>query len=225
MGCRTALPVHPLTCAVTAWFKSTPPSISDLDCPELQPPAVANSQHLSPVSRQAAVGHLLLPQEPPTDGWAGGFSTKEEACRLVSTHPTIITSFVRMMPFFFAVVVFVLGGGVTFRLVPPPPHRQDRSPPLHPRDGAMTGFGSVKPYVNPTPTVAHTSQCVAWPCGTTAYIGVPYFIRLAGRRRVERDAVIATAGLGKFPGGRCLAFPGGRGSLCSVRLWSFFGVW
>lgn len=121
MGCRTALPVHPLTCAVTAWFKSTPPSISDLDCPELQPPAVANSQHLSPVSRQAAVGHLLLPQEPPTDGWAGGFSTKEEACRLVSTHPTIITSFVRMMPFFFAVVVFVLGGGVTFRLVPPPP--------------------------------------------------------------------------------------------------------
>lgn len=121
MGCRTALPVHPLTCAVTAWFKSTPPSISDLDCPELQPPAVANSQHLSPVSRQAAVGHLLLPQEPPTDGWAGGFSTKEEACRLVSTHPTIITSFVRMMPFFFAVVVFVLGGGVTFRLVPPLP--------------------------------------------------------------------------------------------------------
>lgn len=115
--------------------------------------------------------------------------------------------------------------GSRFGSFPPPPHRQDRSPPLHPRDGAMTGFGSVKPHVNPTPTVAHTSQCVAWPCGTTAYIGVPYFIRLAGRRRVERDAVIATAGLGKFPGGRCLAFPGGRGSLCSVRLWSFFGVW
>lgn len=63
--------------------------------------------------------------------------------------------------FFFAVVVFVLGGGVTFRLVPPPPNRQDRSPPLHPRDGAMTGFGYVKPHVNPTPTVAHTSQCVS----------------------------------------------------------------
>lgn len=58
---------------------------------------------------------------------------------------------------------------------------------------------------------SHLPVCVAWPCGTSAYIGVPYFIRLAGRRRVERDAVIATADLGKFPGGRCLAFPGGRG--------------
>lgn len=82
-------------------------------------------------SQQAAVGHLLLAQEPPTDGWAGGFSTKEEACRLVSTHPTIITSFVRMMPFFFFLLPSScrVGGGVTFRLAPPHPSSRQVTTP------------------------------------------------------------------------------------------------
>lgn len=166
MGCRTALPVHPLTCAVTAWFKSTPPSISDLDRPELQPP-VANSQHVDLTSQQAAVGHLLLAQEPPTDGWAGGFSTKEEACRLVSTHPTIITSFVRMMPFSFFCCLRRAGWVVGSRFDSSPLiRRQDRSP-LHHRDGAMIGLLVLSNHMSipRSHCRSHLPVCVAWPCG------------------------------------------------------------
>lgn len=127
--------------------------------------------------------------------------------------------------FFFAVVVFVLGGGVTFRLVPPP-HRQDRSPPLHPRDGAMTGFGSVKPHVNPTPTVAHTSQCVSH--GRVEHLPIS-----GSRTSYVSPAVVGSSGMllsqqqisVSFRADAVSHSRAGEGSLCSVRLCSFFGVW
>lgn len=117
---RTALPVHPLACAVTAWFESTPPSISDLDWHwELQPPVANSQQHLT--SQQAAVGHLLL-QEPPTDGPADS-RQRQSGVHPPNHHHLICAHDV----LFFVAVVFVVPGGWWGHVSTRPPHRQDRS--------------------------------------------------------------------------------------------------
>lgn len=171
------------------------------------------ANNTSPVSRQRLATSSSSKSRPQT-----GRRILDKGS-LVSTHPTIITSFVRMMSF------FLLPSSSSCRVVvgsrfdsSPPSSRQVRSP-LRPRDGAMIGLGSVKPHVNP-PSHSHSHS-------SEHGMAVWYFIHtsclVVGSSGMP---VIATAGLGKFPGGlRCLAFPGGRGSLCSTRLWSLLDVW
>lgn len=79
------------------------------------------ANNTSPVSRQRLATSSSSKSRPQT-----GRRILDKGS-LVSTHPTIITSFVRMMSFFFVAVVFVVPGGWWDHVSTRPPHRQDRS--------------------------------------------------------------------------------------------------
>lgn len=120
------------------------------------------ANNTSPVSRQRLATSSSSKSRPQT-----GRRILDKGS-LVSTHPTIITSFVRMMSFFFVAVVFVVPGGWWGHVSTRPPHRQDRSGhhsalAMAPRLAlVLSNHMSIHP---PIPT--HTAPSMAWPCGTS----------------------------------------------------------
>ncbi|KAK0745806.1 hypothetical protein B0T18DRAFT_137503 [Schizothecium vesticola] len=135
-----------------------------------------------------------------------------------------------MMPFFFVAVVVVPGGW----------WGHVSTHPLIIKTGLIvtrhhhhhSGLPSSRwrhdwPWLcRPSPTPSHTSrQGMAWPCG---HLPISQFrtsyVLSSGRAGCRyRSRVL---GLGRFPGGLCLAFPGGgRGSLGPIRLCSLFDIW